>query len=156
MKNFLAIFVLPLFLSACLISPGTNTGNPGDDMNASPGGDPAGKSQTLAAWVCTKIKSCYPQSNTTSCLTSVMSLPGYTSELGTAAAGYNTMTDLYTDEADGKITANLTNYETCVSSFYSLSCSDTLIQNAYSNSALTDYSATNLLFRATSACQQIY
>lgn len=155
MKTFLAIFVLPLFLSACLVSPGTNTGNPGDDMHSEPGSDPA-ISQYLVLSVCRKIKDCYPQSNSSICYSKAMDLSGYTSELGSTAAAYNSMNDLLVDETDGKLTPNNTNSQTCMTAIEALSCSSSLVQNAYSTAAPADYSATNTLFRAATACQQIY
>lgn len=158
MKTFLAIIILPLFLAACLESPGTNTGNPG----TSPVGDgnspgmPPNSAHYLVDSVCAKIKACYPQSNSGTCYLNAMALPGYTSELGATAATYNKMSDLAVAVDAGTLTPNTTNFTTCNDTIKALTCADTLVQNAYSVSALADYSATNLLFRASTACQLVY
>jgi hypothetical protein len=155
-KTFLAIIILPLFLAACLESPGTNTGNPGTTpVGSSPGSD-HNSVHLLVLSVCAKIKSCYPQSNSITCYLNSMDLQGYTSELGATAATYSKMTDLAAAVHDGTVTPNTTNFTTCTDAINTLSCADSLMQSAYSASTPTAYSATNLLFRASSACQQVY
>jgi len=162
MKTFLAIIVLPLFLSACLESPGTNTGNPGKEPVSMPGGDTNGNNpaltytKVLVGLICAKVKVCYPSSNSATCYTNGMEQSGYTSELGATAATYDTMEDLATAVENNTVVINTTNYESCTQALNALNCSDTLVQNAYSAATPSDYSATNILFRASTACQQIY
>jgi len=165
-KTFLAIIILPLFLAACLESPGTNTGNPGSipagDNGSQPGDDgnspgmPTNSVHYLAGTICIKIKSCYPQSNSSTCYLKAMDLQGYTRALGATAATYNKMTDLAAAVDDGTVTPNTTNFTTCSDAINVISCADKLMQKAYSVKKPADYSATNLLFRASTACQQIY
>ncbi len=156
MKTFLAIIVLPLCLSACLLSPGTNTGNPGLIGNPNAGTEQPPSIYFLAVQICGKISTCYARSSVTRCYFQIMSLNGYTSELGATAATYDTMSEIGENVANGTLPTNLTNYQYCHQALESLSCADSLVQNAYTPSTPLDYSTTNILFRVSSTCQQIY
>ena len=146
------LVISALFIAGCNSTLwGTNTGNP--DMSSPTIGDGA---MTLGEVVCYKIQSCYNGASSSSCLNQISSLNHYTSELGPNASAYATLLDLYQAESQHLITANSTNASTCKQAISALSCSDTLIQNSYSVSSPTDYSVTNILFRSSTSCAQIY
>jgi hypothetical protein len=147
--KMLILTLVSLTLMGCKFF-GTNTGNP-DAVNSRSSG-----ALILGNVVCTKIKSCYSSSDEYDCFDQITSLNNYTVELGTTAAAFETLTDLGNAELNGEISLDLTNYENCIQALRSLDCSDNLVQTAYSEGLPSDYSTTNILFRASGTCVQIY
>ncbi|WP_413288090.1 hypothetical protein [Bdellovibrio sp. HCB337] len=163
MKTFAALIVtlMMIFTASCeFVSPGTNTGNPGkdpqngDDSGQMPGMDSSASG--LAAIVCLKVDACDSQSLITACYAQVTQLQGYTQELGATASGYATIKDLADAEGDQTVSPNITNYNSCTNAIRNLSCTDPLIQSAYTSADPTNFTNTNLLFRASTTCTQIY
>lgn len=160
MKIFFLAALFLLSLSSCKLPAfGTNTGNPGiSNSQPSPGyssPEPKGVFQ-IAYQVCEKVSSCHGEATLENCFNQIVNLPGYTSELGNTAAAYPRIVDLFKAESDGLVTANKINFANCIDSIRELTCSDSLLEDAYSTLDPTNFAATNLLFRAASACSQIY
>lgn len=134
---------------------GTNTGNPPGIDSSSPA-VPYEGALKLGSSICSKISSCYPASAFNTCLQSVVNISGYTSEMGVTASTYPTLTDLRNAELALQVTANTTNFDSCIQAIEALSCADSNVQNAYSIATPNAYTATNLLFRSSGSCTQIY
>ena len=152
MKNLVGLFFL-LVATACGKFEGTNTGNPFSGDMASP---ILSTTTSLAYQVCTKINACYTSITYQTCYENIVTLSNYTSELGTISITYSSLTALNTAEANGSVTPNVTNADSCKAAVSALTCSDSLVQSAFNLSSPTDFSKTNYLFRASSNCTKIY
>lgn len=153
MKYF--IILSAFFLISCNSKFwGTNTGNP-DYTMPTDGSMPYVPSR-LANKICVKLNSCFSQASVDTCYNQIINLAGYTSELGSTASAYSTLLSLANAEYNLTVTPNTTNYTNCTNAINDLSCSDPLIQNNYSTASPTNFSTTNLMFRASTACALIY
>lgn len=148
----LLLILTSFYLVSCKLD-GTNTGNP--DMYSSPAIENQG-AINLGYQICSKISTCYVGASIDNCVIQISTLSNYTSELGTTASTYSTLNDLRNAEISNLVSPNQTNFVNCKQAIIDLSCSDALVQSGYSASDASNYSATNILFRSSGSCAQIY
>jgi len=152
MKRITSIAFCFLMMGCQVNLPGTNTGNP---EYSAPAIELSGIYR-LAYVICAKTDSCYPEADLNSCYTQVTALNGYTSELGATGSTYETVDALSAAETANTVNINTTNFDACEQALTQLTCTDSLVQNAYSIATPTQYSQTKQLFGAAGSCSQIY
>ncbi len=158
--KYLAIFILCCLLAACGKLPGTNTGNPDTQSDPNFGttpdfpNPPARSPNRLIADLCGRIKDCRFIANTVDCEMNVVSASGFTDELKLNPP-YSTMRELYSAYNGGTFQYNTGNLLSCENAISQLSCSGSLVSQAYSTVFPSDFSKLYLLLRESTSCQSL-
>lgn len=153
----IVIFTSIVFIvfSSC----GTETGNPvktteliGDD----PSQGQADKYfiSRLSDEICSKLVECFSDFTTTSsCRNIIEDLDGFDAALNLNTS-YTDLNDIYADEQTGELTVSQTEADQCESDINGLSCSDSEVTSAYSDSSSGDYSnLDNIIPVGSGSCQ---
>lgn len=153
MKSLFAV-VLLLFIVSCN-GQGTNTGNPDKDADGSmPNSELLNPVDKIVSTLCTRIQTCYPSANVTTCTLQIPSLVGFTDELNFNPP-YTNLSELKTDYSNGAVTVNDTALTSCLGSISQLACSNSLMTTAYSTSQPTNFATLFYLFRASTQCLSV-
>jgi hypothetical protein len=153
MKQIFLILLL-VFIIGCNSSQGTNTGNPTiETTTPNFGTDGRNGVVKINETICAKIQSCESLSsaNYNTCLNQLPTAAGFTDEIDLNPP-YADLSELRTASESGQFNFNETSLSLCLSAITNLSCSDTLLNSAYSPSQPNDYTKGYFLFRASTQC----
>lgn len=160
--KIIPILFLVILVSCNIKLPGTNSGNPDNQQPNDNSQQPANPViatsyiSLLVSSACSRVSFCNSQISIDNCTSLIANISGFTSELGSTASSYLTVASLITAEKEKSVSVNTTNFTTCNEAIQVISCSDSLMLNAFSIANSNDFSNLKVLFQTKSACQQIY
>lgn len=150
MKKFITI--LALFSILLLTSCGTDTGNPAD----LPVSQTPPLNEPFTSTICQKIKSCGWETDI--CGNTIYNDINIGSKIGSPFTDLKSLSQIYNElgfEIGSRIQILEANRTLCLNSIESLSCSSSIISDAFKPSASNPYENVYLIFNANSVCEEI-
>lgn len=158
----LAAAVLGLTLSAvpgCGPCGGTETGNCDPALTGSTDGamTPTRPAVELRNALCSKLAECHTELAVTDCQLGLNAVANIDTEIGVAGGTYATYEDLIDDEAAGNLTGDATILDVCTADIAALTCSNPLVQGAWSSGDSTNFSNVETMIPTTAgSCPDVY
>lgn len=106
-------------------------------------------SKTLLANICSTLSSCHPELSLAACETGILNTTGIETQLGLAKGSMKIFSEIVQAETDGALRGDVAAMSSCTSEIQKLTCSDTLVQSAYSSSASDPFAGVAFMIPTT-------
>ncbi|MBT4761956.1 MAG: hypothetical protein HOO06_09690 [Bdellovibrionaceae bacterium] len=158
------LFALQL-LSSCDSNCGTVTGNPFSCAKEKiPSHANTGSpiitdyfSTSLRSFTCQRISTCHNNITATECNNEFLNITNIDTEIGLSSGVYTSFSDIQVAEQNNNISANVTQGNLCLTELNTITCENTLMQNAYDSTALSPLEGVaQLISQGTTSCQATF